>query len=277
MADEQDIDGEPPARRRSRSELRELILEAGYEVLLADGLGLGTDALTYKRVFDHLEQTQGIRVTRGSVHERIWDSQREFQLDVLTRAARWDATYSMGQTSEAVAGILATADLDTPEARSQALKEAIRVGARVNLEASESDDMWKLWEGVAAVISVQKGIAADIDPIRAEVNASYKATTDTLVSFFDSMIDTLGLGVRPELGLTKDDAVRKYAMAVTALSEGSSLRRRYATEYTFEFDLPTGPNGEREIWDLFSLGFWALSVFFFEHHGNRPGTSGLGE
>jgi hypothetical protein len=245
-------------------------------VLLADGLGLGTDALTYKRVFDHLEQTQGIRVTRGSVHERIWGNQREFQLDVLTRAARWDATYSMGKTSDAVASILATADLATAEARSQALKEAIRVGARINLEASESDDMWKLWEGVAAVTSVQSGIAAEIEPIRNEINASYRATTNTLVSFFNSMIEMLGLAVRPTLDLTNDDAVRKYAMAVTALSEGSSLRRRYATEYTHEFDLPTGPNGEHETWDLFSLGFWALTVFFFEHRDGEPRTARLG-
>jgi hypothetical protein len=255
-------------RRRPRSELRELILQAGYEVLLAEGLGLGTEGLTYKRVFEHLDRTRGIRVTRGSVHERIWDSQREFQLDVLARAARWDSTFSMARTADAIADVLAGVDLATTDARFQALKEAVRIGARVNLEASESDNLWEIWEGVAAIISIQRELDYGVDRVRNEIAASYEETTEMLIAFFDTMIETLGLAVRPSLGLTHDDAVRKFAMISNALSQGSSLRRRHEAEYRGEFMLPTGPDREMEVWDLFSLGLWALSLFFFENGGS---------
>jgi hypothetical protein len=240
-----------------------LILQAGYEVLLADGLGLGTEGITYKRVFEHLEETSGVRVTRGSVHERIWDSQRDFQLDVLARAARWDSTYSMTRTSAAVEKALAKVDLSAATERLSALKEAVRVGARVNLEASESDNLWEIWEGVAAVVSIQRGSDQGIERVRNEVVASYEETTEVLIEFFESMIATLGLTVRPSLGLTYDDAVRKFAMIANALSQGSSLRRRNEVEFKTEFQLPTGPNEHMESWDLFSLGLWALSLFFF--------------
>ena len=240
------------------------MLQAGHEVLLEDGFGLATDDLTYKRVFEHLELTRGVKVTRGSIHERIWASQRDFQLDVLKRAARRDSTHSLERTTEAVGGILAKADLGTPESRAAALKEAVRIGARVNLEAAESDELWALWESVSAVVAVQTTGIEMLDDVRAELSASYAESTDALVDFYNAMIDALGLRVRPGLGLTRQDAVRKYAMVVTALSEGSSLRRRHATDYAELFELPTGRDREPESWDLFALGFWALTQFFFE-------------
>jgi|GEM_PF-4285422 len=72
-----------PKVRRSREELRELILDAGRDVLRSEGLGSGAEHLTFKRVLAHVEATQGIRITNASVIRRIWDNQNEFQLEVI--------------------------------------------------------------------------------------------------------------------------------------------------------------------------------------------------
>jgi hypothetical protein len=77
------MDGEPTARRRSRAELRELVMTAALDLLRTEGLGAVPMTLTYQRVFDHLEATTGVRVTRASVHERIWESQEAFRAEVL--------------------------------------------------------------------------------------------------------------------------------------------------------------------------------------------------
>ena len=72
-----------PKVRRTREELQELILEAGRELLLSEGLGTGAEHLTFKRVLALVEATTGIRVTNASVIRRIWDNQEEFQLEVI--------------------------------------------------------------------------------------------------------------------------------------------------------------------------------------------------
>ena len=72
--------------RRTRDETRRLVLEAAVDLVRRDGLGAEPTTITYQKVFDHLEETKGVRITRASVHERIWENQREFQFDVILAA-----------------------------------------------------------------------------------------------------------------------------------------------------------------------------------------------
>jgi hypothetical protein len=57
--------------RRSRDELREMLLSAGVELLVEQGLGTGAGHLTFKRVFEWLELNYGVRVTNASVIGRF--------------------------------------------------------------------------------------------------------------------------------------------------------------------------------------------------------------
>lgn len=75
------------AKRRKRADLKHLVLDAGYDLAVSQGLGAGLETDTYASVFDYLERSSGVRVTRGSVHERIWNSQRDFQIEVLAKLA----------------------------------------------------------------------------------------------------------------------------------------------------------------------------------------------
>lgn len=84
---------ESEVTRRDRSgnpmtagSLRELMVVAGIEVLDRDGLGLRPDSISYAKVFAFLEDEYGVKVTRGSVHERIWDTHDDFRRDVLAEA-----------------------------------------------------------------------------------------------------------------------------------------------------------------------------------------------
>jgi hypothetical protein len=76
--------------RRSRAELKELMIEGGTEVLRELGVETQLSSVSYAKVFEHLQRTRGVRVTYGSVHERIWNSLQEYQLSVIERAGVWD-------------------------------------------------------------------------------------------------------------------------------------------------------------------------------------------
>ena len=69
--------------RRTKEDLRSLLLDAAQTILREEGLGVGTDALTFKRVFDRVEQDTGLRLTNASVIRRVWENQAEYHTDVL--------------------------------------------------------------------------------------------------------------------------------------------------------------------------------------------------
>ena len=74
--------------RHSKDEIRALMMTAGTELLEEEGLGIGAVDLTFKRVFDRVLATSGVRLTNGSVIRRVWENQAEFQDDVLAAIAR---------------------------------------------------------------------------------------------------------------------------------------------------------------------------------------------
>jgi hypothetical protein len=57
--------------------------------------------------------------------------------------------------------------------------------------------------------------------------------------------------------------MRHFTLAVTAYSEGCSLRTRIE-ESTEMIVRPTGPDGEDQEWTLFAIGLEALVHQFFE-------------
>jgi hypothetical protein len=77
-------------KRRPRAELKELMIQGGVEVLQELGVETQLSSVSYAKVFEHVERTHGVRITYGSVHERIWNSLQEYQLSVIERAGVWD-------------------------------------------------------------------------------------------------------------------------------------------------------------------------------------------
>ncbi len=109
-------------QRRTRAELRELLIEIGKSILRDEGFGTGAEALTFKKVFDRLEDETGIRITNASVIGRAWHNQAEFQADVLMAIASAENENEFDLTVGSIGPVLANVDLTTPESREQALR-----------------------------------------------------------------------------------------------------------------------------------------------------------
>lgn len=109
------------------------MLEGGVEVLAHTGIEAQISSVTYVRVFEHIERTTGIKVTYGSVHERIWDSVAHFQLAVIERAgvfdradpAETDAADGADDWSEWLTGAVALVSGPADDAVTEAARAAV--------------------------------------------------------------------------------------------------------------------------------------------------------
>lgn len=250
--------------RRTRDDLRQLILDAAQEVIARDGFGVMSSTITYKQVFDHLEEAHGVKVTRGSVHERIWRSQHDFQLEVLRRAARWDARESTQRTSEALTQIherAAAAGWSTW----RTLTEMVRVGGEINYRAADEDDRYFAWTGLTLALAeaVEPG-SPEHEALIGSVTESYDSLSGDLTAMYSTVFDALGVRVRDDLFESPDEAMAVFTKLTTALSEGVSMRRRFDDDELPGLTLTTGPDGEPQDWHPFCVGLLALLRLFVE-------------
>jgi hypothetical protein len=251
--------------RQSREDLRSLLLEAAQAILREEGLGVGTDALTFKRVFDRVEKDTGLRLTNASVIRRVWDNQADYHTDVLVDIAADDGRVEIGQTIEALGPVLGALDISTPDKRLAALRELCRIGGAANIQALRESNNWSLWIGVWALATA--GQATDQKRrIQSALLQGYESVTEMYEESYLAILALLGLRVREPLTL------RRFTVAAGALAEGCTLRNRVDVDME-GIVLPTGPDGEDQEWTVFGLGLEALAHRFFELEPDwTPGT-----
>lgn len=246
-----------PTPRRSRDELKSLVVDAAYDLLETRGVRLEPSSITYQRVFEHLERTAGVTTTRGSVHERIWPSQAAFQRDCLGRAIETQGRADEGATDRVVAEVLARVDLSTLAGRQHALRELTRYGV-----AAEEQQSWASLEArfVACVAAVVSTLPADerahyddlVDLARENQLARFERNVET----FAGLSDLLGTTIRPDLGIDHDAGVRLTARVVTMFFEGSLARNSYGAEpATIDIRLD---DGTTEPWSLTAWGAYRI-------------------
>lgn len=251
---------EPTPSRRSRSELRELVVSAAIDLIRTEGLGVVSTTLTYQRVFEHLEATKGIRVTRASVHERIWDSQSDFQNAVLLRANHWETT--TGETLDHALEAFARTDGLSPWLR---LREMTRVSATHALAAAESDPLYYSWVGATMSMAKDSNVdAAKMRDLADATAAAYAEIDDRIIGLLVSLANVLGFRPKANLFRDPDSGLQLIARLGVALSEGASVRTRFDPRQLPDRILPTGPDGEDQTWSEFALGYWALLQAFIE-------------
>lgn len=85
----------------------------------------------------------------------------------------------------------------------------------------------------------------------------YESVTKYWEETYSGLMGVLGVRIRPPW------TIRQFTMAVTAYSEGCSLRQRI-DGYSDRIVRPTGPQGEDQEWTLFAVGLEALVHQFFE-------------
>ncbi len=243
--------------RHGRDELRGLLVGAGRAILEEEGLAVGAGVLTFKRVFDHVEATTGVRLTNASVIRRIWENQEDFRMDVLVSiASTADASGEFARTSEVLVPLLDAFDLPTPESRIRALCELARVGGAAGLGARLGTRDWSLWIGVW-VLALTTAPTGRHRRIRDALTAGLRTAADEWELLFAGLCAHLGLRVREPLTL------RQFTVAVSAMAEGIALRQGGDPDVAM-IVRPTGPDGELQEWTLFGVCLEALAVRFLE-------------
>jgi hypothetical protein len=247
-------------KRRPRAELKELMIEGGVEVLAEHGVQTQISSVSYAKVFEHLERSQDIRVTYGSVHERIWNSLQEYQLAVIERAGVWKSEarddVRLAQSGE----MLANADLSTTAGAQRATRETARILAAGYLRTAAETDNWGQWlETVTALKSGPTG-SPITEAARDGAVASYEHQTDI---YRQGRWEALKMASATPNELVPDDTnVEDILAAISiAITDGIELRRYLTDEPVPSYRLKTGPNGEEEEGNLFALAAYASIEF----------------
>lgn len=241
------------AKRRTRAQTKELLLKEGTRRLLADGLNGGVD-IRLKDVCDQLEVRDGIRITPGSVYERIWADQRDFQLDVLASVL---AERDVSEIDRALEPAVETVrDLVVGNFDMQVAKRRFcRLAADGLVEAVLDSAHWQIWVGAWGSIASTPRLRDDhrIGPV---IEDGYLRSTTRLGDLCDAAFAGLGLSVRS--GLTS----YQFAVAIGSLVEGLSLRLHYDRDHTNE--LATSEPDQGQPWGLPAICFEALVDRFYE-------------
>jgi hypothetical protein len=242
--------------RRSRRELRELLLSTARDILREEGLQTASTNLTFKRVFERVERTTGRSVTNASVIRRVWDNMADFQADVLVSIAKDERRPELGRTLDAVGRTLQECDLSSVTSRQAALQELCRVGGEATTGAASDSTLWSAWIGVLAIATT----APDADQRERMISALLNGF-DAMASYWEGTFTGLTgyLGFR----LRAPKTMRQFADAVLAWTEGQTIRQRISGVAP-RLSLPTGPDGGMQVWTLFSVGLEGLVLQFFE-------------
>jgi hypothetical protein len=243
--------------RRSRNELRDLLVDAGRSILEEEGLADGAGELTFRRVFDHLATSTGVHLTNASVIRRVWENQEHFRADVLESiASEADASGELDRTLGALAPLLDAFDRTSPEARVRSLSELTRVGGEASMRARLETRDWSLWVGVW-VLALTTAPTGHRRRIRDALTTGLDSAADVWEQLFAGLCSHLGFRVRAPLTL------HQFTLAVSAMVEGIALRQGGDPELAL-IARPTGPGGATQEWTLFGVCMEALAVRFLE-------------
>lgn len=238
--------------RRPRAELEQLLLAAGRELIASEGLSLGVEEVTFKRLFDHLETSVGVRVTHASVIGRIWANQAEFQLALLTSVLEQHVTEdpSLEDSLRRIAKVLDEADLGSEASRWAALEEICRVGSEDNLALLQADTWWPLWVSVWAWIATHEGPGRD--QLAETLRRNYRDGDGAFAFLYEVVMDRLGFR------LVEGISIEQFSAMLSTAAEGAAVRQRIDPEAVACATRDGAP------WTTLGLSFKALSRYAME-------------
>jgi len=253
-----------------RNELKDLLIQVGLELLLEEGLARGTERVTFKRVFDRAAAERGVKLSNASVIGRIWVDMAEFQADILAAALANDDRDGMEETLQAAARVLAGSDLTTLPGRRAAVVEVLRVACGAHVDALARDPRADLKMGLRG-LSVSHLSMDGETPTAVSTRLAYEEFAARWDYVLERAFTVLGVRLRP--GLT----VRQLSMLAISLTEGFAVWDRINPTMTRNILRPTGPDGEKQEWNLFSVGLESLVWQFAELDGSTDGGVGRPE
>ena len=151
----------------------------------------------------------------------------------------------------AAARVVVDADLTSLEGRRAAAVEVIRVACEAHIDALGRAPKSDINLGLRG-LSVSRLPMDEGSLAAARVRQVYEEFATRWDFVFMQTFAVIGVRLRP--GLT----VRQLSMLAISLTEGFSIWERVDPSMTRHILRPTGPNGEKQEWTLFSLGVEGL-------------------
>ena len=227
------------------------------EVLKVEGLGLSVENITFKKVFDHIDLTTGMRITNSSVIGRIWKDQADFHLALLLEGADMPVDDEFYLTLAPIAELLETADRSSLESRQATMREICRLAGRANLDWLISGGTWPIWIGVWLASVMGETTDRKLE-LAEHMRANYGLHSDAYEEIYSETLAFLGHRVREPY------TIRQLTDAIMSLTDGSAIRAMIDEPAIMGIMRPTGPGGEMQEWSLFSIGIEALTFHFAE-------------
>ncbi len=208
--------------RRRRHDLRKLVVAAGVELLLRDGVALRAESITYARVFDHIKHTRGITVNRSTVHPHIWTSQSEFRGDVLAEAARYDTCESLSTMRQAMAAQTVTRNPDHSVNLRQLILDNSRAMMTAQMTVAATSPTFRRWQ-LTKAFTLSAEPSEGIDRVRQAVRDGYGEMIHTVIDTYRSVLPLVNLDVNPELEMSEDQAYHLFAVICATLCAGADF------------------------------------------------------
>ena len=248
-------------KRQPKEETRRILLDAGVRMLFDRGLKGGAEHISLQEVFETVEAETGRRITGASVYKRIWETQSDYHIDLLLRAASHYPAGEEEPVREAARGVLREADLSTQNARALALREVCRVAGAKHVEVLNRSRYWQIWLAIWAITVSTPQLADDVILGPAIAEGHEKATAAFLAVFVE-VIDELNYKIREPY------TMQQFAVAVCAFAEGLTLKHRFSSDdpapTRSTTTRATGPAGTNQPWTLFAIGLESLTVAFLD-------------
>ncbi|MEO6126400.1 MAG: hypothetical protein ABIR32_22090 [Ilumatobacteraceae bacterium] len=246
---------------RPKQDLRRLMVDAGIELLVDDGMH-GGENVTIAKVIDRISERGDDPVTKGSVlgKDRLWPSQRAFQLEVQQTFASQigELGVTRGGTYEAAAAVLDAAELSTAAGRDVAVRELCRVAGRASFDGILASREWRIWLAIWATAMTTNDELEVGSAIRQGEMNSIQVVMESL---YMPLAEVFGLRIKPEFG---PDGLLMFTLCVAALTDGLAIRMRYTTIPMDDIERPSAPDGSTQTWHLFAIGFEGLLKQFFD-------------
>ncbi len=250
-------------QRRSRDELRQLVLTAGQELFLRDGLALQPEALRYSAVLGHLRQQHGVVVNRASLHGRIWDNHKDFCLDVIAHSlSRLEPVEPPKNRGDGDGG---GSPMSAEDAR-RFLLDRTREGMLLRVQQMSDSGQYRQRLLVKAALVDNDGSVA-MDNLCEVMRRTDTERIEQHGAVLTKVLDSLGFEVKSELGLTSDEATELTVQISQFVAIGSvfnELCRIDSGMRTFPIARGDG-SGLADEWNLTGLAVRACVQYFFRH------------
>ena len=244
--------GRKANERRARESLRETMIQGGMELLDLHGLTLTYQSITYAKVFDYLQREYSVRVTRGSVHERIWASQDEFRREVLFESVRFFPPSNVSLALVRRAASASSTDRFAKELSSDTYPR--QVNSPVFGQFQE-----------AKALASRLGDSEATSAIQALFRQRSEGSIATSRARFPSFLAALGLQTRTSLGLSNDEASDLFNVIVGGLVEGTRLNVLAGSfDLSEPIDYLAEPADSTDPWCALSVGVRSFVELLFE-------------